>query len=211
MSQFLGPRSNLHFSPVYTVETSTRTSDRFACMWSHLEPYSTLISFELNSFMCSNDSCTIHSAHKSVCTQKTTAFTIPGLERRKEIGPYLCLDKTKTLSIKMFVFFCLYICFLYMHKEQMCFHDWGGECFSFTLWVATGWLLCDLWWNGTVYHKSQTGELFFTHKYYSTLTFVHSRASSTQNKWSNHGLLSIWGPPCPYPIALTHTCTCTHP
>lgn len=139
--------------------------------------------------------------------------SIPVFER-KEIGPYFetSVFRQNRNSQYQNVFFNIYICvFLYMHKQQMCFHDWGGECFSFTSWVATGWLLCDLWWNGTVYHKSQTGELFFTHKYFSTLTFVHSWASSTEKKWSNHGLFPISGPPCPHPIALTHTCTCAHP
>lgn len=71
-------------------------------------------------------------------------------------------------------------------------------------WDVTGWMLCNLRWNGTQFIKS-----YFCPQNYYTLVFVHSRASSTENKWSTHPL-PLSSTPYPVPVSLSHTRTCTH-
>lgn len=46
-------------------------------------------------------------------------------------------------------------------------------------------------------------ESYFCPQNYYTLVFVHSRASSTENKWSTHPL-PLSSTPYPFPVSLTH-------
>lgn len=48
-------------------------------------------------------------------------------------------------------------------------------------WVVTGWLLCDLRWNGTQFIKRVGQESYFYPQNYYTLTFVRSRAAQEIN------------------------------
>lgn len=68
-------------------------------------------------------------------------------------------------------------------------------------WVVTGWLLCDLRWNGTQFIK-RVGQESYPQNYYM-LIFVHSRASSTGNIQPSRGL-PLSSSPYPFPISLTH-------
>lgn len=103
----------------------------------------------------------------------------------------------------------LFFNMFFVHAETVC------VCVTYIwnlhrrLWVVRGWLLCDLRWNGTQFIKRAGQEsYFYPHNYY-TLTFVHSRASSTENKWSAHAL-PISGLPHPHPISLSSTHTHAH-
>ena len=172
--------------PVYTVENKQET-------WGHLNVESTgaLINQGWGQSCFQKENCICAATiqvqyiqflviYQSVCTYKqffTSKFD-PNSDRQWLL--YRPSFSVTTMFSSSIFFFVLYMYSVYMHKKCVCMSRIYASNLHHRPRVVTGWLLCDLRWNGTQFIKKRVGrESYFYPQNYYTLTFVRSRASST--------------------------------